>query len=306
MMTSMANSFFTKSPSSFSCHRTPLVHSPTSFPILSHFKKGVWGQRFELLKLNCKSEECNLCEDSVRSLQPPSSSSVITGEDDWSISSNRWCAALGGIGFLETAYLTYLQITDSDAFFPTEWGSSTTILTSAYIPLFGMAAYGLFFITLKNFGFDKIKKTFGSQCVTSLVIIALIASCIAVQPVPSSLAEELPYVETEITKESSPLALSLARHLNSIGAKLYGAFWCSHCVHQKQMFGHDAAKLLDYVECYPDGVKAGAQMAKACTEANLDGFPSWEINGQFFSGTKQFPELARLSGIKLEDLSQQN
>ncbi|KAL7104085.1 hypothetical protein ACP275_08G222300 [Erythranthe tilingii] len=169
-----------------------------------------------------------------------------------------------------------------------------------------MAAYGLFFITLKNFGFDKIKKTFGSQCVTSLVIIALIASCIAVQPVPSSLAEELPYVETEITKESSPLALSLARHLNSIGAKLYGAFWCSHCVHQKQMFGHDAAKLLDYVECYPDGVKAGAQMAKACTEANLDGFPSWEINGQFFSGTKQFPELARLSGIKLEDLSQQN
>lgn len=52
----------------------------------------------------------------------------------------------------------------------------------------------------------------------------------------NSLAEvELPYVETEITTPSSPFALSLAKHLKAVGAKIYGAFWCSHCLEQKQV-----------------------------------------------------------------------
>lgn len=153
-----------------------------------------------------------------------------------------------------------------------------------------------------DFGLEKIKKMLGSQLCISLVIIAM---CNAFQPVSSSLAAtEKPYVETEITGDSSPLALSLAKHLHSIGAKLYGAFWCSHCVHQKQMFGSEAAKLLDYVECYPDGLKAGTKMAEACYNIELQAFPSWLINGEVLSGEKQFPELAQLSGIKLEDLSQ--
>lgn len=46
---------------------------------------------------------------------------------------------------------------------------------------------------------------------------------------------EIPYFETEITRESSPLAIALAKHLHSIGAKLYGAFWCSHCLDQKEV-----------------------------------------------------------------------
>ena len=46
---------------------------------------------------------------------------------------------------------------------------------------------------------------------------------------------DLPYFQTEITTESSPLTLALARHLHSAGAKMYGAFWCSHCIEQKQV-----------------------------------------------------------------------
>jgi hypothetical protein len=41
--------------------------------------------------------------------------------------------------------------------------------------------------------------------------------------------------ETEITKESTPFAIALAKHLQSIGAKMYGAFWCSHCNEQKEV-----------------------------------------------------------------------
>lgn len=51
----------------------------------------------------------------------------------------------------------------------------------------------------------------------------------------SMMETEIPYFETEITRESSPLAIALAKHLHSIGAKLYGAFWCSHCFDQKEV-----------------------------------------------------------------------
>lgn len=47
-----------------------------------------------------------------------------------------------------------------------------------------------------------------------------------------------------------------------------------------QMFGHEAAKLLDYVECFPDGVREGTKIAEACTEVKIEGFPTWVINGQ--------------------------
>lgn len=52
------------------------------------------------------------------------------------------------------------------------------------------------------------------------------------------------------------------------------------------MFGREAAKLLDYIECFPDGYKTGTKMIKACADANLEGFPTWVINGQV---RKPFP-----------------
>ncbi|KAL3838872.1 hypothetical protein ACJIZ3_023463 [Penstemon smallii] len=377
--TTTGGGFF--STSSFSPHTSPL------FPISYHIKKGVWKQKLLLLRLNCVSKSSKSSvesESDTASSSPPlfePSSPSIDDDRGTDLAAYNWCAALGGVGFLETAYLSYLKFTDTDAFCPTGGASCTTILTSGYsyvfgfpLPLFGMLAYGLvttiglqlgakkmafgldktdgeliilgtttsmatasayflyilstefsgesclycltsavlsfslFFITLKNLGSDKIIKTLGSQlCIASLVVLALSASYKTVQPVSSSLAEnEIPYVATEITKESSPLAISLARHLHSIGAKLYGAFWCSHCLDQKEMFGREAAKILDYVECFPNGVKQGTKMADACYDIKIEGFPTWEINGQVLSGEKQLSELAILSGMKPEDLSQQN
>lgn len=384
----MIASFLAPSSASPPCRHSAHLTSHALFPV-PRFKKGVCGNRFLLLKLNCvtgSSKGTSGSESEVNSRRMSSSPSLLKHSsspsnfiirDNGSSSAYKWCAALGGVGLLETAYLTYLKVTDSGAFCPVRGDSCNAILTNDHSsvfgappPLFGMVAHGLVtilglrlqmdskpasgiektdgemillgmttcmaiasayfsyilsnefigesclfclastslsfslcFITLKNFGLDRIREMLGSQMCVIMLSIVLSTSYNAVfQPVPSSLAAtELPYVETEITKESTPLALSLAKHLQSIGAKLYGAFWCSHCVDQKQMFGHEAEKLLNYVECYPDGVKQGTKMAKACSEVDLKYFPSWEINGQVFSGKKQFSELARLSGIKLED-----
>lgn len=334
-------------------------------------------REFKLLRVNCLSDQS---EDAAESkLETPSPSPSMIRDDYPENTAFKWCAALGGLGFLETSYLTYLKFTNSEAFCPVGGTTCTTILNSDYslvfgvpLPLVGMLAYGLvatlglqlgakgrllniersnaltvlsgtttamgvasayflyilstkfagesclyclssialsfslFFITIKSLGSQEIQKTVGLQlCIASLVVFALSRSYIAAEPISTRLSEtEIPYFTTEVKTKSSPLALSLARHLRSVGAKLYGAFWCSHCFEQKEMFGREGAKLLDYVECFPDGVKEGTKMIQACTEVKIEGFPTWVINGQVLSGEKDFSELAQLSGIKLEDLSQ--
>lgn len=47
-----------------------------------------------------------------------------------------------------------------------------------------------------------------------------------------------------------------------------------------QMFGSKAVKQLNYVECFPDGYRKGTKIAKACSDAKIEGFPTWVINGQ--------------------------
>ena len=98
-----------------------------------------------------------------------------------------------------------------------------------------------------------------------------------------------------VTTTSGPAQLALARHLGEVGAKEYGAYWCPHCHEQKMLFGKEAAALIDYVECDPRGQNSRAEICQAAG-ANIKGFPTWEIKGQFYSGTQSLEKLADLSG----------
>jgi uncharacterized membrane protein len=102
-------------------------------------------------------------------------------------------------------------------------------------------------------------------------------------------------VAPAVTTTSGPAQLALARHLREIGAKEYGAYWCPHCHEQKMLFGKEAAALIDYIECDPKGQNSRAQICQAAG-ANIKGFPTWEIKGQFYSGTQSLEKLADLSG----------
>lgn len=83
-----------------------------------------------------------------------------------------------------------------------------------------------------SFSFFLFSSFFFPQGITYLNLFSLFLFHVYI----NSLAEiDLPYFTTEITTTSSPFAVSLAKHLNSIGAKMYGAFWCSHCLEQKQV-----------------------------------------------------------------------
>jgi uncharacterized membrane protein len=114
-------------------------------------------------------------------------------------------------------------------------------------------------------------------------------------PIPEPTTNPQPPVGWEITTTSGEAEIALAKHLNSIGAKEYGAFWCPHCYEQKQLLGKEAFKELNYVECDPQGKNPQPQ---ACQDAGVQSFPTWEINGKLYPGVQLPEKLAELSGYQ--------
>ena len=100
--------------------------------------------------------------------------------------------------------------------------------------------------------------------------------------------------------------IALAQHLKIVGAKMYGSYTCSHCQAQKESFGKEAARIINYIECNPQGKNARPDL---CQAAKIKGTPAWEIKGEFYPGQKSLNELADLSGYqgsrKFNNLSSQ-
>ncbi len=96
----------------------------------------------------------------------------------------------------------------------------------------------------------------------------------------------------KIAAQSNSFAGRLAQHLTVTNAKMYGAYWCPHCIDQKKQFG-EAQKLVPYVECDSKGVNPQTAL---CQQKGITGFPTWEINGKMLSGERSLNELATASG----------
>ncbi|KAL3811027.1 hypothetical protein ACHAXA_010288 [Cyclostephanos tholiformis] len=101
-------------------------------------------------------------------------------------------------------------------------------------------------------------------------------------------------VPASIKRESTQQAISLARYLQSSGAIMYGAFWCPHCRRQRELFGREAFKYLNYVECDPRGYKS---RYATCALDGVEGYPSWKFgNGEVRGGEMELSEIAMTSG----------
>ena len=66
---------------------------------------------------------------------------------------------------------------------------------------------------------------------------------------------------------------AFAKCLSTKQAKMYGLYWCPHCIEQKQMFG-DAFHYVPYVEC---AIKGSKEEALECKVAGVKLFPSWQF-----------------------------
>jgi glutaredoxin len=95
-----------------------------------------------------------------------------------------------------------------------------------------------------------------------------------------------------VTTTSRVNEIALAKHLRKIGAKLYTAYWCPHCHHQKQRFGKEAVKHLEVIECDQRGVNPQTQL---CRNKKVRAFPTWDINGKLYPGNHSLESIANFS-----------
>ena len=101
--------------------------------------------------------------------------------------------------------------------------------------------------------------------------------------------------ELIVTSESTKESISLAKYLKDYGVVKYSAYWCPNCLNQGELFGKQAYKELNVVECARDGKNSQTQL---CIDKNIQGFPSWEINGKIILGVQTLNELSKLTGFK--------
>ena len=99
--------------------------------------------------------------------------------------------------------------------------------------------------------------------------------------------------ELKVTSESTKETIKFAKFLKDSGVIKYSAYWCPNCLNQSELFGKQAYKELNVVECAKDGIKSQTQL---CIDKKIRAFPSWEINGKIIVGVKTLEELAELTG----------
>ncbi|MBW4468601.1 MAG: vitamin K epoxide reductase family protein [Pegethrix bostrychoides GSE-TBD4-15B] len=144
---------------------------------------------------------------------------------------------------------------------------------------------------------DSGQLIFSGIIVAMVTLVGTLGAYAISHPTMASSGEQVGEVDGKyIPATSSGTAeLALAKHLNDTGAKMYGAYWCSHCQDQKQLFGKEASAQMPYVECDPAG--ADSQTA-VCQSAGVKGYPTWTVNGQTYSGTQSLQQLAEYSGYQ--------
>ena len=87
----------------------------------------------------------------------------------------------------------------------------------------------------------------------------------------------------------------MAKYLKDNGVVKYSAYWCPNCLNQSELFGKQAYRELNVVECARDGINS---QTKLCIDKKIKGFPTWEINGKLILGVLSLNELSKLTGFK--------
>ena len=139
---------------------------------------------------------------------------------------------------------------------------------------------------------DRILCRNGSEKMKRLLILLL-----AILPLPNSIRSSHLYNQKEIivNSESTKESIEFAKYLKDNGVVKYSAYWCSNCLNQSELFGKQAYRELNVVECAKDGKNSQTQL---CIDKNIKGFPTWEINGNFILGVLTLKELSKLTGYK--------
>ena len=165
-----------------------------------------------------------------------------------------------------------------------------------YCILSFLISLSLLVLNLFGGGWEDYGKLFFRGFLMSVaVLLAGLIWSSSVDPSTKKVSNIIQGMPPAVIALSSPEKIKLAEHLTNEGAVMYNAYWCPHCHDQKEMFGKEATKKLNLVECAKDGFNNKREL---CEAKGITGFPSWEINGSIESGVKSLEELAKLSNYK--------
>jgi hypothetical protein len=91
---------------------------------------------------------------------------------------------------------------------------------------------------------------------------------------------------------------AFARCLGDHGVKMYGAWWCPHCVEQKEKF-RASFEYAPYVECGVKGNPKGQN--PVCLDAGIKHFPTWQFppTGERVERILSLEELSDRTGCPL-------
>ena len=81
-----------------------------------------------------------------------------------------------------------------------------------------------------------------------------------------------------------------AQCLTDAGVKMYGTEWCSHCQNQKKLFGK-SFEFIDYIDCDKN--------QETCLIEGIQGYPTWKLNKESYTGEQSLEALAQITGCKL-------
>ena len=79
---------------------------------------------------------------------------------------------------------------------------------------------------------------------------------------PNAIQSSHLYKEKEliVTSESTKETIKFAKYLKDNGVVKYSAYWCPNCVNQSELFGKQAYKELNVVECANDAKNSQTQL----------------------------------------------
>ena len=66
--------------------------------------------------------------------------------------------------------------------------------------------------------------------------------------------------ELIVTSESTRESIELAKYLKDNDVVKYSAYWCPNCLNQSELFGKQAYRELNVVECARDGINSKTQL----------------------------------------------
>jgi uncharacterized membrane protein len=162
-------------------------------------------------------------------------------------------------------------------------------------------SFSIFGLTLFGHEWEDLGQVIfmGMAAGLASLVVSLVFYNMAVGTAISSLSPTTPpepRIGWEIKSTSGADEIKLAEHLTQQGAKMYGAYSCSHCYEQKQLFGKKAWEKVTYIECVEDAIKN--PQPQACKDAGIKGFPTWSVNGKTEPGVKTLADLAKMTAYK--------